>query len=329
MLYLLTGAAGFLGREVAKGLIAQGLPVRALVHPGDALADKGPPATDIRRAVQLSAAEQDSFFEGTGGDTTLIHCASLITMSMEREDKVYRVNVEGALGLVERCLKHGVRMLHVASVHAITEKPEGQVMAEPERLEPDTVVGWYAKTKAMAARLVMASREKQGLKASIVYPAGLSGPGDYAAGNLTQMFNDYLSGGLRVCVAGGYNFADVRDVAAAIVTLAQSSELGEDYVFSGEYISIRDILDVFAEVTGRRPVTKMVPLWLAKASLPLMNLVYKIRKVRPVFSAYSLYTVHANSLFDSARAKADLGYSPRPIRKTLADTARWLMESKS
>ena len=70
MLYLLTGAAGFLGREVAKGLIAQGLPVRALVLPGDPLADKLPPGTDIRRGDLLSGTDLDSFFEGTGGDTT-------------------------------------------------------------------------------------------------------------------------------------------------------------------------------------------------------------------------------------------------------------------
>ncbi|NLW20614.1 MAG: dihydroflavonol 4-reductase, partial [Clostridiales bacterium] len=59
--------------------------------------------------------------------------------------------------------------------------------------------------------------------------------------------------------------------------------------------------------------------------LPLIRLMYKIRRVKPVFSAYSLYTVQANCLFDHAKASADLGYAPRPIRETLGDTARWLM----
>ncbi len=324
-MYLLTGAAGFLGQHVARALSERGLSLRALVLPGDPLAGLLPQGVAVYQGDLLSDADLDRFFAGAGPGDTLIHCASLITMSMEREDKVTRVNVDGTLNLVERCLKTGARMLHVTSVHAIEEAPHGQVMREPQRLDPEPLVGWYAKTKAMAARLVMTAREQQGLQASIVYPAGLAGPGDHAGGNLTQMFYDYQSGALTLGVAGGYNFADVRDVAQAIATLAQTEALGEDYVLSGEYISIVDILGEFSRVTGRPPVTRLVPRWLARAFLPLIRLMYKIRRVKPVFSAYSLYTVQANCLFDHAKASADLGYAPRPIRETLGDTARWLM----
>lgn len=324
--YLLTGAAGFLGSEVARLLLEQGLAVRALVLPGDPLAAKLPPQVDIITGDLLNPQDLDRFFVVPEGEPlTLIHCASLITMSMAPVPRVYQVNVEGTRNLVERCLKAGAGMIHVGSVHAIREKPHGQVMAEPESVSPDNVVGYYAKTKAEAVALVLQARQQRGLRASVVYPAGLTGPGDYARGNLTQLFLDYLAGKITVGVKGGYNFADVRDVARAIVTLAARGNLGEDYVLAGEFISILDILKVFHEVTGGRRVTATVPVWLARAVLPLMGLVYKIRGVKPIFSAYSLYTVGANSHFDSGKARRDLGYQSRPIRETLADTARWLL----
>ena len=325
-MFLVTGAAGFLGRQVVEGLLAQGGQVRALVLPGDPLASLLPAEVEICEGDLLNMQDLERFFEGDS-QKTLIHCASLISMSMKMVDKVYQVNVQGTANLIACCKKTGSRLLHVASVHAIKEKEGSQVMAEPDKMEPDQVVGCYAQTKAQAVALVMEARQ-QGLEASVVYPAGLSGPGDYARGNLTQLFLDYLKGSITMGVRGGYNFADVRDVAQAIVTLARSEKMGEDYVLAGEYISVMDILNTFQQASGGKRITKKVPIWLAKLFLPLIGLMYKIRKVKPVFSTYSLYTVGANSHFDSSKAERDLGYAPRPIRQTLTDTANWLMAQK-
>jgi len=191
-----------------------------------------------------------------------------------------------------------------------------------------SVVTFWTIDRRLRPTLLQISeaRARQGLQAAIAYPAGLCGPGDYGKGNLTQLFLDYMNGAIPMGVDGGYNFADVRDVAQAIVTLAQKESLGEDYVLSGEYIAIMDILKAFHDITGKKQVRLVCPVWLAKLALPIMKLVYSIRKVKPIFSEYSLYTVRANSLFDSSKARRDLGFSPRPIRQTLEDTAKWLME---
>jgi dihydroflavonol-4-reductase len=325
-MFLVTGAAGFLGSEIVRQLLLAGERVRALILPGDPLGRLLPAQAEQVSGDLLNAGDMERFFDlAPGTQARVIHCASMITMSMKPQEMVYRVNVRGTQELAARCMARGVPLVYVGSVHAIPELPHGRVMSEPEAVDPNLVVGYYAKTKAMAARGVMQARQAQGLRASVVYPAGLSGPGDEGRGNLTQLFLDYLDGSIPFGVKGGYNFADVRDVAAAIVTLARGDNLGRDYVLSGEYISIMDILSVFHQVSGGRRIIARVPLWLARAALPLMSLAYKIRGVKPVFSAYSLYTINANSHFDASRARQELGYAPRPIRETLADTARWLM----
>ena len=327
---LVTGGAGFLGSEVTRLLALRGEHVRVLVLPGDPLAARLPENVEVCFGDLLSDEDLDRFFQLKDHQPlTVIHCAGLITMSMKPVDRVYRVNVLGTQRIISHCLANGVNhLIHVASVHAIPELLKGQVMAEPDGMDPDKVVGYYAKTKAQAVARVMDARRKNGLRASVVYPAGLCGPGDYARGNLTQMFLDYMDGGIPLGVKGGYNFADVRDVARSIVTLALSVRAGEDYVMAGEYISIMKILQTFQEFTGGRKITAVCPVWLAKAALPLLSWVYKRRKVKPIFSAYSLYTIASNSLFDSKKARSDLDYRPRPIRQTLRDTANWLMAQK-
>jgi dihydroflavonol-4-reductase len=67
-----------------------------------------------------------------------------------------------------------------------------------------------------------------------------------------------------------------------------------------------------------------VPVWLARAGLPLMALYYKLKKQRPLFCAYSLYTLGSNSHYSHAKAARDLGYRARPFEETIRDTIAWL-----
>lgn len=317
-----------MGSHIVSRLIGRGERVRALVLPGDPAAGYLPEGIEVVTGDITREGDLDRFFLlDYGEEAVVVHCASIISMSMRPVSLVYRVNVEGALAVARRCLSPQVKkMVHVASVHAITENAQGHEMSEPEQTNPDAVRGFYAKTKAEACAKLMRMREEQGLRLDILYPAGMSGPGDYARGNFTQLFIDYAAGLIPAAVKGGYNFVDVRDVAEAIVTLATRDLAGQDYVLAGEYISVLEILNNFAQIIGRKPIRLMAPLWLAKLSLPFMTAYYRIKQRKPVFSRYSLYTINTNCRFSSRKARASLGFAPRAFRQTLRDTMAWLMQ---
>lgn len=327
-IYLITGAAGFLGSHIVSRLIDSAARVRALVLPGDPTLQYLPEGVEVISGNITREEDLDRFFRLDQGDEAVVlHCASIISMSMRPVPYVYRVNVEGALAVARRCLHPQItKMVYVASVHAITEKPQGEEMSEPEHTDPDAVRGCYAKTKAEACAKLIKMREEQGLRLNILYPAGMSGPGDYAKGNFTHLFIDYANGLIPAAVQGGYNFVDVRDVAQAIITLACRNLVGQDFVLAGEYISVQEILSQFAQMTGRKPVHRMAPLWLAKMALPFMTAYYRINHRKPVFSRYSLYTINTNSRFSSRKARATLGFCPRALKQTLWDTMAWLMQ---
>ena len=86
------------------------------------------------------------------------------------------------------------------------------VLKEIKEFSPEKVVGGYARTKAEATQAVLAAVQG-GLDAVIVQPSGIIGPYDHSGNHLVQLVTDYLGGRIPVCVKGGYDLVDVRDVA--------------------------------------------------------------------------------------------------------------------
>ena len=65
-------------------------------------------------------------------------------------------------------------------------------------------------------------------------------------------------------------------------------------------------------------------MWMAKAAVPFMQAYAKTRKIRPLYTKYSLYTLSCNDKFSHDKATAELGYRPRDLYNTVKDTVNWL-----
>lgn len=327
--WLVTGAAGHLGRTVLQELAAGGQTardeLRALVLPGDRAAGRLPEGVrifwgDVTRPETLVPA----FALQPGQKLTVVHAAGIITISSKPNPHIWQVNVGGTLNVVHACLAAGARLVHVSSVHALPEQPFGTTVTETDRFSPHWVHGLYAKTKAAATRLVLQAVRTRGLWACVVHPSGITGPGDCGHGHLTQMIQDYCNGALPAGVLGGYDFVDVRDVAAGCIAAGLRGRRGECYLLTNRYYTIPELLNLFAEVSGRRPVRTFLPLPVARAAAPLAEAWYRLKKQAPLFTLYSLYTLRTNAQFSHAKADRELGYTTRPMRETVADTIAWL-----
>ena len=327
MIYLITGAAGFVGRAVTERLLAMGQKVRALVLKGDPLARYLPKEAEQVEGDLLTGEGLEAFFALPEGEkATVVHTAAVISIAWDVKPIVRKVNVGGTRRIVQACVRHGYRLIHVASVHAIREKPKGQTMEETSTFEPDLLVGGYAKTKAEAAALVTDAVVNDGLNACIVMPSGIFGPGDYACNNLSTMMRDVLHGRLPVGIRGGYNFVDVRDVADGIVELCKRADIRGCFNLTGHTVSIRQYFESIysaAEEKVKR-VRCYIPAWLAMPALPVYMLMDKLQKRTPVFTRYALYTLTANASFSHEKAERVLGYHPRPFDETVRDTVRWM-----
>lgn len=325
--YIVTGACGHLGSAVVKQLAAGGEHrIRALVLPGDTNASLLPEGVEPCFGDVLDNESLIEFFNGADKSTIVIHCAGIVNISSRRSEKMRMVNVEGTKNITDMCIEKGVKKLvYVSSVHAIPEAPKGNIMTEETVFDPSLVVGPYAKTKAEATAYVMEKARAGLLNASVVFPSGIFGPYDKEGRNhLTQLVIDFCQGRMPMGVRGGYDFVDVRDVASGVLAVAEHGRRGEGYLLSNRKITISEMFELLHKESGAKRTKVYAPMWLAKASVPFCTLYYKLKKKRPLFSAYSLHTLSANADYSHNKASAELGYTPRPFRDTVRDTITWL-----
>ena len=322
--FILTGGAGHVGAAVIRALLQRGERVRALLLPGQA-----PKVTDAAvEYVEGDVCRPETlaplFRESEGA--VVIHTAALISIARKVDDRVRSVNVGGTQNVLTLCREAGVkRLIHVCSSHAIPELPRGQVQREIDDYDPDRVEGCYAKTKAEAARAVVAAA-RQGLDAVLVLPTGILGPGDKGGNHLLQMVIQYMQKKLPAYVKGGYDFVDVRDVAEGCLLAAEKGRAAESYLLNGEYLSLRDLLGEVRELAGLKPIPEL-PLFLGKAAVPFVEMAAKATHRRPLYTEYALRVVGSNALYSHEKATAELGYKPRPMTETIRDMVAWLQEN--
>ena len=192
---------------------------------------------------------------------------------------------------------------------------------------PDDILGDYGKSKAMASVLVLEAAQN-GLNASVVLPSGLIGPGDLSCGNTTRMLLAFCRGRLPLGVKGGYDFVDVRDVAAGVLSCAERGKAGECYILSGHYASIQDIFTLTASLLGREPPKRYVPASLAKCAAPVFEKISRLRNERSFFTPYSIAVLRSNGNFSNRKASRELGFHARPLKETLRSTILWFQEQK-
>lgn len=329
-IYIITGANGFLGNNLVRELVKDpNNQVRALVSsPNRADALQGLNCTiyagDVTRPETLS----EIFDVPSGAEVFVIHCAAVVYIKSKPNPAVYQVNVVGTKNIVEATLAIKAKLVYVNSVHAIPELPNRAVMTEITDFDPGKVEGEYAKSKAEAARYVLSAVKERGLDACIVHPSGIIGPNDFKTTHLTQMIKDVMAGRLKAGVKGGYDFVDVRDVVNGTLAACKYGKAGECYILSGHYISVPDLFQMIAKATGQKPIRTFLPLWLAKATAPLSEIYYNIKKQPPLYTKYSLYTLESNSNFSHAKADHELGYHSRDPQETINDTVKWLQENQ-
>lgn len=323
--YLITGAKGHLGGTLVRMLENGPEQVRGLVLSSEPAEDYGNVRYfqgDVRDPASLRP-----FFEGAEGEAVVIHTAGVVDISDQVTPLMFDVNVNGTKNVVALCREYGVkRLVYVSSVHAIPEQDRDSVLKEVDSFDPD-LVGGYAKTKAEATQAVL-DAAKAGLDAVVVHPSGILGPYDGSGNHLVQMVKDYVAGKLPACVRGGYDFVDVRDVASGCLTAAEKGKAGECYILSNRHYEVKDVLRIAKQECGGRRLP-VLPLWMAKAAAPLLGWLARRRRERPLYTKYSLYTLHSNDKFDHDKATAELDYRPRDLRQTIRDTVRWLHRGAS
>lgn len=324
---MVTGATGHIGNVLARELIARGEAVSALVMPSD---DVRPLAGLPIEIAWGNLLNPDTLQEAFEGIDVVYHVAGQVSIASTQSQLVESVNVEGTRNVIAACIKNGVRRLvYCSSIHALVEPPAGATVDESCGFDPSKSRGGYDKSKAKASLYVLKAVQ-QGLDAVIACPTGVIGPYDYRGSIMGRVVRDLACNSIKAIPAeGGYDFVDVRDVATGLVLAAEKGKAGETYILSGEYIGIRELGAVVDQLCGREPVRRPpVPVWLVLAYADCSDFLCRMSGKEARITRYSIETLLSNSDISSAKARRELGYSPRPLRESISDSLKWLLQNE-
>lgn len=333
-IYLLTGAAGFLGGTIARQLLDRGERVRAFVLPNDKAMQFVPKEAEIVEGDLTDKASLMHFFSLPEGTRFyVIHCASVVTVNPEYNQKVMDVNVGGTQNIIDFCLttEGFQKLVYVSSTGAIPELPKGQLIKEVDHFNPkavpEQVRGCYSQSKALATQAVLDACENRGLNASIVHPSGILGPEDFAIGETTGVLIQIINGEMPMGIAGSFNLCDVRDLAAGCIAAIEKGRYGECYILGNKEVQFKDFANLLAEVSGCKPVKMFLPCNIANFLAKIMEKQAKKKGTRPLMTTFSVYNLSRNNEFDSSKAQRELGYHTRSYRETMTDEVNWLKQT--
>lgn len=328
-IYLLTGAAGFLGSHICGELLERGEKVRALVLKGDPAVKYVPSSVDIVEGDLCSKESLQPFFKIPDGmESIVIHCASMVTVNPDYSQKLMDINVGGTKNMIECCLEHSEcrKMIYVSSTGAIPELPKGQKIREVSSFDPKRVVGCYSQSKAMATQAVLDAVRDKGLNACIVHPSGILGPEDYAVSETTGTIIRIMNGEMPVGMRGSFNLCDVRDLAYGCVMAADKGKKGECYILGNKEVTLKEVCSILSSGSGCRKPGFYLPLPVANLMAKSMEKKAKKKGGKPMMTTFAVYNLARNNTFDYSKAEKELGYRTRPYAETLNDMVRWLVK---
>jgi len=316
-----TGGTGFVGGAVVRRLLEAGHEVKALVRPGaDTRQLDGLPV----ERVQGDLRDRESLRRGMDGCGWVFHVAALYSYWGHRWNDFYQANVEGTRQVLEVAREAGVERIVYTSSIAVLGVHQDRSPADEDT--PSTLadrIGPYQRSKFLAEEI---AREfaRQGLPVVIVNPAAPIGIGDHKPTPTGQIIVDFLKGRMFGYVDTGLNVIDVEDVAAGHLLAAERGRVGERYILGGENLTLKQILDLLAEVSGRPQVRLRIPHWVAQGwSYVDVTLARLHPRRTPAATPDKVRLSRRYEFFDPGKAVRELGLSQNPARVALRKAVEW------
>jgi dihydroflavonol-4-reductase len=183
---------------------------------------------------------------------------------------------------------------------------------------------WDAKLVQEEA--VLAFGRKSGVAVLVLNLAETVGPYDFeleAAKPLIKMARR----GIRRYLPGRTSIADARDVAQGHLAAATAGRPGERYILGGHNLMRRETAALMAHVCKRPPPDAPIDLDSFERMTGLSERISCLgRPNRPFPLTYQLAVAQHNQWVDSGKARAELGYTIRPLVNTYRATLKWLQE---
>jgi dihydroflavonol-4-reductase len=318
-----TGGTGFIGAHVVRALLDRGERVRCLVRPSSDRANLTGFDVDY---VTGDVTDVDSLRRAMSGCDVVFHVAADYRLYAADPQEIYRNNVGGTRNVLTAAAEHGVRkVVYTSSVATLALGPGGVPADERAAAVLRDMIGDYKRSKFLAEREVDAFVAR-GLPVVLVSPSTPVGEGDVKPTPTGQIILDFLNRRLPAYVDTGLNLIDVRDVAAGHLLAADKGRLGENYILANANLTLKEMLDLLARLTGLPAPRLKLPHWIPTAIAHVEAPISRWFGRPPRVPIDGVRMARKKMFFDASKAIDELGLPQSPIDRALARAVRWFVE---
>lgn len=316
-----TGSTGFLGSHVARVLLSRGADLRLLVRPTSRLDN----VADLKAEHAIGdLRDVESLKRGMSGCDVVFHVAADYRLWAVNGRELYDSNVDGTRNILEAAKAAGVRrVVYTSSVATMGFGNNGRMTDESTPVSLADMIGDYKRSKFMAEQVVIEAA-RAGQDVVIVNPTTPIGERDIKPTPTGRIVVDFLKRKFPAYVDTGLNLVDVHDCAEGHLLALEKAKPGERYILGGENLTLKQILDKLAAITGLPSPNIRLPYAVAYVTGVVDTLVTgKIRKVEPRVTLDSVRMGRKKMFVTSAKAERELGWNPGPIDNALQRAAEW------
>jgi len=328
MKIFVSGATGFIGARLVKRLADEGAVVHALYR----TESKAAQIRELPGVVLFKGDLMDrpSLRAAMEGCETAYHTAAFAKAWTRDPEMIFRLNVDGALLVVESARECGVKRVVVTSTAGILG-PSAKEPVHESTPAPRSFFTLYEESKHRMEQKLLSRAEKRP-EIVIVNPTRVFGPGLLSESNsMTVMIDRYMKGRWRLLPGDGRslgNYVFVEDVVTGHILAMEKGKAGERYVLGGENVTYRQLFDHIREASGVDKKLLPVPYPLMITVAVVMQLFARVTGIPPLIVPGLIRKYNHNWIVSSEKAIRELGYQPAGLQQGIRQTVDWLRSAE-
>ena len=318
MRIVVTGSTGFIGGHVTRRLLERGDDVVAIVRDPARAADLAERGAELVQGDLTDKASMRAAFDGADA---LFHLAAWYELGVDDAERMELVNVGGTRNVLELMREFDLAKGVYTSSLAVFSDTGGRLVDESYRHDPsEGFLSHYDRTKWQAHFEVAVPMIADGLPLVIVQPGLTYGPGDPSP--VGDTLRSYLQRSLPMLVKGtGYCWGHVDDIAEGHLLALDRGEVGQSYIIAGPPHTLEEAFEIAERVTEIPPPSTRLPPWLVRAMAVALRPVHAVVGLKGEYHPERLRVVAGVTYYgDNAKARAVLGYAPRPLEEGMPQT---------
>jgi dihydroflavonol-4-reductase len=322
MKLFITGATGFVGSHVARMAAEQGAGLRLLTR-RTSKTENLPKSAEL---VQGDLREPAKFAAALRGCDALIHVAADYRLWVPDPVEMYKANVEGTREVLRLAREAGVRrVVYTSSVATMGFRKDASVVDEETAVSEADMIGHYKRSKWMAEQEAIAAA-RAGQEVVILNPTTPVGAMDAKPTPTGRIIVDFLNKKFPAYVDTGLNLVDVDEIARMHLAALERGCFGERYILGGENMTLKQILDKLAGMTGLPSPAMKVPHAVAMAFAFFDETITgKLRGKEPRATVEAVRMGKKMMWASSAKAERELGWRVLPVEDALRKAVEWFV----